>query len=773
MKSKRFLRLMALGLLAFPLMTSCEDEMTDDPHYKPQVRTGSAYQQLQKDGNYTIFLQGVDLAGFTEIVDGKNLMTVMAPDDDAFKSYLESKGYSSIQAMYDEDPQLVIQLIGFHLMYYSYDWNKLVNFRPTEGDGATEEASNVMAGMYYKHRTHSSLPITIEYNSYLDKDVKVYHFDRLLPVFSNRMFQTLGIDAETNYEYFYPNTEWTGTRPNGGFNVANACVLDEENVITDNGYLYHVDQVLEPVESLHTTLKKDSNYSEYIKLYDTYTSYTEDVELSTDFGGGDKVYLHTHNVSLSLPNIASEWMVSNYRLFEYNCLGGYTIFAPTNEAIKKFFESYWTPEGGYTDFDNLDPLIKEFFIMQSFAHTNYPVFPSMISSTYTLLGGSPITDYFGTPLGEYINPETVTDRKVCSNGFLYGMDQMQVPAIFSSVIGAAFNNKAYRNYLYVLSASDLITSLASQQTSFIAMMPDTTKFALDAANMPIQKSGNSYAIKVWDEVNGVYGTMTSSVAQGIVNMHMAPNVSELPEEGLAVVETNTPFNYLFVKDGKVTTNYLFNNQLSPGYTGDPFVPFTKIYEGSNGTAYAYEGKELFQAGTGDGLEHILSVCNDVNYPYYLFSQLLQKSGMVLDGTIPSIVADPETRFIAFIPTNEAIKNNIKNIPGTSNLKIADDYRLSGTVSNNNKTKLAAYLRSHFITSMLTPFAKYPYAGGGIQGQFDTFGSHELQLTDTGSALQVKFVEGESSEPVNVLPDYGYLPFAYQDGCFHFIENILK
>ena len=44
-----------------------------------------AYQQLQKDGSYTIFLQGVDLAGFTDIVDGKNLMTVMAPDDEAFQ----------------------------------------------------------------------------------------------------------------------------------------------------------------------------------------------------------------------------------------------------------------------------------------------------------------------------------------------------------------------------------------------------------------------------------------------------------------------------------------------------------------------------------------------------------------------------------------------------------------------------------------------------------------------------------------------------------------
>lgn len=771
MKSKRFLKGMAWGLLSLPLaLCSCEDEMTDDPHYKPQVRTGSAYQQLLEDGKYSIFLQGVDLAGFTEIVDGKNLMTVMAPDDTAFQKYLQGQGFSSIQEMYDQDPQLVTRLIGFHLMYYSYDWDKLVNFRPMEGDGATEEEMNMNAGLYFKHRTHSSSPITVEYNPVLDTDVKVYHFDRLLPVFSNRFFQTLDIDAKSNYEYFYPNSTWTGSREGGGFNVANASVLDEESVITDNGYLYHIDQVLEPIESLHTTLKSDADYSTYIGLYDNYTSYVEDVDLSTDFGGGDKVYLHAHSASLPLPNIAYEWMTSSYRNFSVNSVFGYTIFAPTNAAIDNFFKSYWAADCGYQSFDELDPLIKEYFIMQTFAAQQWPVFPSMLKSSY-IMNGSRIVDYYGMPIN--IDPEKVTDRRVCSNGFLYGMDNMEVPSIFSSVVGAAFNNAAYRNFLYVLSTSGQIGSLASDQMSFIAMMPDTSKFAVDAANMPIQKSGNSYVIKEWDDVNGVYGDMSSSTAQAIVNMHVAPNVEELPLTGTAVVETNTPFNYLFVRDGKVTTNYLFNNYLSPEYAGDPFVPFTKVYEGSNGAAYAYEGKDLFQAGSGDGLEHTLSVCNDVNYPYYLFSQLLQKAGMVQDGKLPSIVPDLETRFIAFVPTNEAIKKNIKDIPGAKNLKIADDYRISGNVSTSNKALLASWLRSYFITSILTPFAKYPYAGAGVQGTFDTFGSNQLQLTDTGNSLQVNFVGGESGTPVNVVADYGYLPFAYQDGCFHFIEDILK
>ena len=772
MKSKRFLKLVALGLLSFPMVfCSCEDEMTDDPHYKPQVRTGSAYQQLKNAGNYSIFLEGVDLAGFTSIMDGKALMTVMAPDDEAFKQYLEREGYASIKAMYDEDPQLVTRLIGFHMLYYAYDWKKMVNFDPQNGDGiAEEEELNPLDGLYFKQRTYSSQPMTLEYNSVLDENVKVYHFDRLLPIFSNKMFETMGVDAKSNYEYFYPNSTWRGSRGSeGGFNIANAAVLDSTNVITDNGYLYHIDQVLDPVESLYMTLKKNPKYSRYVTLYDTYSTYVEDATLSTDFGGGDKVYLHQHDGTMTLPNIACEWYNSDYKKYAENSRYGYNIFAPSNEAIDKLFQSYWKEGCGYDSFEELDPLILQMFIMQTFAnqvdgaYLRAPIFPERIKKYG-------VYSTYETPI--LVDPDKVEDRYVCSNGFLYGMDEMQVPAIFSSVVAPAFNDAAYRNHLYALSTSGLIVSLASDAMDFVAMIPDTAKYA--EANMPIQKSGNGYVIKEWDDVNGVYGDMSASTAQGIVNMHVAPNISELPtEQGkVAVIETNTPFNYWFVKDGEITTNVLFNQQLSPEYTGNPFVKFTPLYEGSNGQAYSYEGKELFRAGTGDGLERTLSICNDVNYPYYLFSQLLQKSGLAVEGTMPTIIA-PDSRFIAFVPTNEAIKKSIADIPGASGLKIADDYRVSGSLNNTNKSKLAAYLRSYFISSILTPFAKYPYPGAGVQGEFVTFGDNTLKVVDNGEILQVNFADGENATPVNVVGDYGYLPFAYQDGCFHFIEDVLK
>lgn len=64
------------------------------------------------------------MTGNDGVVAGKSIVTVAAPDDEAFGKYLTEKGYSSIDEMYQANPQFVKNLIGMHLMYYAFDWDK-------------------------------------------------------------------------------------------------------------------------------------------------------------------------------------------------------------------------------------------------------------------------------------------------------------------------------------------------------------------------------------------------------------------------------------------------------------------------------------------------------------------------------------------------------------------------------------------------------------------------------------------------------------------------
>jgi len=763
MRKKKVLYGLLVIALLLPSVFSCR-RIADDEHYAiPAWLKGSAWEVLENDGNYSSFLKAIDLTGYKPIVSGKSILTVMAPDDKAFSDYLKEEGYSSVDEMFKTDPQELSKMVGFHLLYYSFKWDNLVNFRPEEGDGATALEKLRNAGSYYKFRTHSSDPISEESTG--TGTVKVYHFECFLPVFNTMLFRGKGINAKYNYEYFFPETEWTGDKHTGqaeGFNVANASVKDDAPVVTDNGYLYHIDQVLRPMESIYTELKENEEYSVFFELFNSYSNYEKDNQLTTDFGDGEDIYLHKHD---KLQNIACEWPVTDYKQMAVLSSNGYNVFAPSNDAVDNFFVSYWKPGCGYDNLSKLDNLIMRYFIFQTYSQEQFIAFPEEISN------GTVLTS-FGTPIN--IDPEKVTLRKICCNGTLYGMDDMTPPAIFTSVIGSAFRERRFLPFLYALDGSGLVLALASQNSSFVALIPDSAQFR--GADIHFETIAGGHELQVLGD-DGNYVAMSSSAMQNLVNMNVASSVTELKRSGLQVVETNKAFNYWYLVDGKLTTNALFNNQLNPTYVDEIYFDFKELpYSDSktdwdNGKAYTYTSPAVFQPTSDEGLNHTLAVCNDKTYPYYLFSQLLTKAGLVEEGMLKVVMAD--ARFITFVPTNEAIREHIKEIPGCSKCSVSDSYVLSGTPT---KATLASYLRSYFITSDMTPFSVYPYPGSGMSGTFQTAGIYKMNIVDNGTTLKVNFIdtEGEERTPASIYGTEKFfsLPFAYSDGAFHLIDNIL-
>jgi len=757
-KTRRLLRVCSLSVAA-AFVVSCQESVSESDHYQtPDWLKGNAYEVLAQEGNHTMFLKGIELSGYRPIVEGKSIMTVMAPNDDAFAKFLQQQGYSSVEDMQAKAPVQLKNTIGYHLMYYAYDWDKLVNFRPNEGDGASQEQKQLQGGMWYKHRTHSADDMEQmrgKLNS-VDTTVTVYHYERFLPVLSNRFFATKGIDAKANYEYFYPGSSWSVS--GDGFQVSNASVTDQAAVITDNGYLYHVSQVVSPMETIYQTLKQNPNYSDYIGLYDQYAELTPAATETSD-NVGKVVYTLTHN---GLPNIACEWPVTDYRQMATLERAAYNIFAPSNQAIARFFQNYWTAEGGYRSLSDLDPLITQYFILQSFADTDEPVFPEEIR-------GGKVETAFGTPIN--INPDDVDDRLFCENGVVYGMNDMEAPAIFSAVVGPAFKDTAYQCYLYTLDKSELILSLASDKTEFVTLIPNNRQFLQNEPSMRLNTTTAGRLLEVYSDEDGNYVTMGQGQTRDIVNMHTASNIDALSTSGTQVVETNSPFNYWFVHNGQITTNARFNEQLNPAYDGTPFVDFHEIQNAgqpwSNGRAYAYDADDLFSEASGDGLEHLLSVANDKNYAYYLFAQLLQKAGLVdtKSSSMPSL-ASAGNRLVVFVPTNDAIKQNFAKIPGTAKLTIADDGTLSGAPTSTQKAELANYLRHYFVSSLMNTITSYPYPGSSFQGKFLTMSGEDLTVVNGGQTIQCL---GSS---VNITDKYFGLPFAFSDGCMQFVDGIL-
>ena len=773
--------MVTLPLLA---LSSCQDDLASDSHYKaPDFLVGNAVKVLENDGNYTTFLHGIELIGYTDVVNTQ-LLTVLAPTDEAFARFLSEKGYASIDDMYAKNPEMVKQVITYHLIYFAMDWEKMTNFRPTEGDGATLEDKARLAGMYNRYRTRCQMPMTREYNnaSSVRDDVDVIHYDRYLTVFSEKLFRTLGIDAAANYNYFFPDTKWNPTGNPDGFNIMNAAVLDNEAVVTDNGYLYHIDHVLEPCGTIYEELSTRQDYKMFTTLFDQYAYYQRDVIESEK--RGYEVYGKRFR---DLPDIAMEWASSNYEDFGINGFSSYNVMAPTDEAMRKMFSEYWEPGCGYNSVETLNPLIQRIMLNECIFNpdimdnggrfTSYMCFPSYIDNQRA-------TSSFNTLITT--SSSAFEQRITCNNGIILGTSKMEVPGVFASVVGPSFKDVRYLPYLYVLDGSNTLTNFGSNATKHVALVPDTAQFTAERMRLfrTVVDGVSEYALQQWNDEASDYANMGSSMMKNIVNMNTADEVGEIPMKGTAVIETNVSYNYWYVRDGKITTNALFNQQLNPTFSDEIWYEFKEIERGgdktwSNGRAYSYSYPGIYQPVTAQSLEQELSQNNDRNYPYYCFSQLLRLSGLAAEGAFTRTGANTvrtdqsmnDNRFIAMIPTNDAIKANLKDLPGCANLSISEQYAISGKPTNAQKEQLAKYLLTYFIVRDRCSFAAYPYLGSTCKGDFATGGTYGITINDNGSTLSVS-ATGQA-EAIQVVGTYSYLPFAFSDGAFQLLDGVLK
>ncbi|MDL2243851.1 fasciclin domain-containing protein, partial [Bacteroidales bacterium OttesenSCG-928-J19] len=699
--------------------------------------------------SFTQFLNAVERAGYRRFLEGKGIVTVMAPDDQAFAAYLTSKQTSVSEMELAE----LKKLVGFHLLYYSYSRASLENFRP-EGDfsdGATEVLG---PGMYYKFRTRSSSAPTkhIAYSTAgRPQEVTVYHLERFIPVFSHNFFKSKGIaDPAKNYEYFYPGSKWTG---DDGFNVSEASVVEYEQ-IANNGYVYIVDKVLEPLETIYAELEKRPEYSLFLSLFDRYGYYEYDATLSSDFGaaaGVDSLYLHKHT---PMPNIASEWPVSSYLLLDLLSSVSFSVFPPTNEALTDFFNNYWAGKG-YESIQSLDPLVLQCFLYDFF-YAGSIVFPEQIEKKEVL-------SQLGTPYN--FDPYSLDFKKMCVNGNLYGLNTINMPSLFSAVTGPAFQQTNFVEFLYTLEGAGTMLSYANPAFQYTFLMPNTQAYANSQMGLIYGSSSNSLVENPSAEEPS---PVSSSKLLNIVNSHVTSGNVELKTEGTQVVEmTNNPYNYWFIKDGEIASNQNFNRLLLPGSTAKPFTPFKEVPgEWTNGRVYEYEATVANKAGVlltestptnQSSLEYALfTAVNNPRYVYYGFAKLLSQAGMLLNSKLVGV----DGRYITFIPSNASITQALKDgkIPGAKGTTLTGAF---------DQEVLAEYMRGYFIPA--GDITTYPYPGSNMKsGKYTTLSGSTITYTDNGSSLSVQAGEGKV---IPISPDYHYFPFAFNDGAFHFINEV--
>ena len=429
---RNFTKVFILVPLLILLFVRCNDDK-ETYFNRPAWLQPPIYQVLQKEGKFTNYLKCVDRTLYASALKSSGLYTVFAPNDSAFKVYLQTKNYPTIADIPDS---LVNQIVSYSIVYNNYSYSHLTDVLSGGWDTLTSIKKKTT---YYE---------TIHKENYKGNSIWVYDMSsfnlgeqnyKYIPFYLSRVFESSRSHAQaaSDYGIFY-STQYTGN------NVQSANII-RKDMLAENGVAHETDQVLEPLPTIDRILN-DPDYTSFKALINKtgstgdpyFITYTYSKAL-TDFYKQamptqiiNEVYLKSYT-GLAV-GINNERYGSSIKQAEQ---GGFTLFAPNNKAIQKFYDEKlkaYYPGG----IETVSKDILNYFINAQMI--DELVWPGDFKGSMNSLG-----EFFNGKgaKGDAFNKSNYSKIAPASNGFFYGSDNYIKSRYFETVFTEILLNPTY------------------------------------------------------------------------------------------------------------------------------------------------------------------------------------------------------------------------------------------------------------------------------------------------------------------------------------------
>lgn len=426
------------SLILFVALCLAQCNLERDEYYEIPDWVGvSVYETLQKKGGFDLYLKLVDKTQYSVPLKGNGLWTVFAPTDAAVQEWLNKKHGGSIDAVSEAD---AAKVVAYSMVYNRYMFDQLSHVL---GEGKWDSVSSVKKKTPYyetirreEYPPLSTVPDKCIWVVEANRGWNHYYNDnnyKFLPFYLDDYFKNRQVPlGPDDYNLFYD-------RAYTGRNIQNASVLDDPayfNIKTSNGVIHVVDQVNEPLRTIEQLLN-DPGYSKFKSLlnlknpagepyfytYSTNQSFTNTLrQIFPNMDPPiDQAYVKFWT-GLSIP-INTERFISQYEKYisaeKQAEMSGYTIFAPNDVAMDKFFENVIKYYPDYQNWESLPLPVLQYFIN---AHlVEGMVWPTMYNTEKNywedfINGAGPAGPTFGEHRQRYV------DIKPASNGFFFGSD---------------------------------------------------------------------------------------------------------------------------------------------------------------------------------------------------------------------------------------------------------------------------------------------------------------------------------------------------------------
>lgn len=413
------------------IVSACTDK--DEYYERPGWLEPPIYQVLEQKGRFKNYLKCVDRTMYAATLKSSGMYTVFAPNDEAFSAYLTSKNIQSVDQLPDS---LVNQIVSYSIVYNQYLYKNLSDVLSGGWDTLTSIKKKTT---YYE---------TIHKDTYKGKTVWVYDIPsftvgdnnyKYIPLYLKSVFERSRSSAQAAADYgiFY-STPYTGN------NVQSASLL-EKDMLSENGVVHEINQVLEPLPNIEKLLN-DPDYSLFQKMikrtgttgepyfitYQYNKQLTEYFQEAFPLLGINEVYLKYYS-GLAV-NINGERYGTSAKQAEQ---GGYTLFAPNNAAVTRFLTEKL---GDYypADVDSIPGDVLSYFINAQMI--DELVWPGDFKGSMNVYG-----EFFNGKgnRGDEFDKNKYSKIAPASNGFFYGSTDYIKSRYFETVFTEILLNPSY------------------------------------------------------------------------------------------------------------------------------------------------------------------------------------------------------------------------------------------------------------------------------------------------------------------------------------------
>ena len=671
MKKKILYYLLFLPLIFF--LANCSSKEEFDKYYaRPDYLEPPIYQQLEAQGNFNTLTKLIEKAGYKDILSKAGYWTMMAPNDDAFTAFFQEQGIANVASV---DSVLASKIVRYALIYNAFRTERLSDYQSRTGweeDNAFRRRTAYYDG--FQTKTINGSPIVVAGSNRNNAPGADYYVpgdnnNKYITYFVDEYMTAFGLGA-SDYNYFFPNTNYTG------FNILGAQTV-KADIIAENGIIHEVNKVSLPPINLDQKLEESSKYSLFRQLLETnLVQYVFDPDATTTYQNytrkTDKVYVKVYDPALSFSPNNENYIKESDNDGQNDA---YTIFAPENAVLQQFIDDVLLKN--YPSLDKLPKYVFEDFFN---AHmVKNAVWPSLVAG-------------YSNALEEdiRINMNTnVTEAKVLSNGFFYGTNKIQESNLFYTVYTSAYLDPKFtlatRLYNDGSGYREIISNITGRYTLFL---PSDTVLRGLGYDYNINRSEWVYTSPATG--NTVTGTLArTSLLRVLYNGIIPTPNNELNNlSGSGIIRSG---------DFDLAGEYIKweNNQVwaAGNETLDNKANILGYEDQRNGRTY-YIDKLLQFSEEPQGLD--LYNLAFKNVQYQSFVRLLLGSGL-FDNTAKTILGiELGTSYTFVIPNTAAIQQAVRDgvLPGNATTG-APNY---APTSQTDVDKVQAFIRYHILVT---------------------------------------------------------------------------